>query len=258
MPRFRTTTEVMEALRERNRLLGKGNKRIDEWVEEYLDSCVAEGKEVTLLTQWCVSKELEVRYQAQEGCFMPTKQEQVLFGTAMPWLANLLESHGFRRTWWFTFNRNCLESGRINADLETEYKRLIIGLAEPLVRQGWLLVVDWEDDVLGGRAQPNKEVLASVDTFVAPAAFQLEMDRHIGWEAEAGLIQGEFTRRQDVKHQIACEAEEGRILKHEKPFGDFILVPVERSERYNFFTILAPDFRRRIVAILPTNPWRLG
>src|SRR3990167_2471327 len=120
MPRFRTTTEVMEALRERNRLLGKGNKRIDEWVE------------VTLLTQWCVSKELEVRYQAQEGCFMPTKQEQVLFGTAMPWLANLLESHGFRRTWWFTFNRNCLESGRINADLETEYKRLIIGLAEPL------------------------------------------------------------------------------------------------------------------------------
>ena len=258
MPRFRTTTEVMEALRERNRLLGKGNARINEWVDEYLDSCVAKGKEVTLLTQWCVSKELEVRYQAQGGCFVPTKQEQTLFGTTMPWLANLLEAHGFRLSWWFTFNRNCLGSGRIKGNLEVQYKQLIMRLADPLVKQGWLLVVDWEDDILGVRSWPNQEVLASVDTFVAPAAFQLEMNRHIGWEAEAGLIQGEFARRQDVKHQIACEAEEGRILEHEKPFGDFILVPVERSERYNFFTILAPEFRRRIVAILPTNPWRLG
>jgi len=259
MPRFRTTTEVMEALRERNRLLGKGNARINEWVDEYLDSRVAEGKDVTLLTQWCVSKELEVRYRAQGGCFEPTKQEQTLFGTTMPWLVNLLEAHGFRQSWWLTFNRNCLESGRVDANLEAEYKRLIMGIAELLVRQGWLFVVDWEDDILGVRSYPNREVFAAVDAFVAPAAFQREMDRHISWEAEAGLIQNELARKQDVRYQIACEAEEGRVLlDREGPFGDFILVPVERAERYDFFRILVPEFKRRIVAVLPTNPWRLG
>lgn len=257
MSRFRATTKVMESLRERNRLFGNGNLRINEWVDEYLDSCVIEGKEVTFLTQWCVSKELEVRYQSQGECFVATKQEQDLFGTTMPWLANLFHAQGFKLSWWLTFNRNCLESGRINADLEAEYKQLIMGMAEPLVKQGWLLVVDWEDDILEMRSCPNQEVLAAVDTFVTSAAFQLEMERHISWGAEAGLIQDEFARKQDVKHQIACEAEEGRVLEGEGLLGNFLLVPVERAERYDFFRILAPEFKRRIVAVLPTNPWRI-
>lgn len=256
--RFQATTKVMRELRERNHRIGGNRLRINEWVDEYLDSCMGEGREVTVLTQWCVSKELEVRRKSEGECFAATKQEQNIFGTAMPWLANLFHTHGFRLSWWLTFNRNCLESGRINADLEAEYKQLIMKIAEPLVKQGWLLVVDWEDDILGGRSRPNEEVLASIDTFVASAAFQLELARHVSWEAEAGLIQDELARKLDVRHQIACEAEEGRVLvDRESPFGDFILVPVERAERYDFFTILAQEFKQRIVAILPTNPWRL-
>jgi hypothetical protein len=255
---FKATIKVMRELRGRNRQFGKNSLRINGWVDDYMDFCVSEGKEVMLLTQWCISKELEVRYQKQGGYFTPTKQELRIFGTDMPWMANLFHENGFRISWWLTFNRNCLESGRIDADLEAEYKQMMTGVAEPLIEEGWLLLVDWEDDILGKRAEPNEKVLGSVSNFVRPGAFQLEVERHIDWEVEAGLTQNECAREEDVRHQIACEAEEGFLIDNESLLGNVIVVPVERAERYDFFAVLAPTFKQRIVSVLPTNPWRLA
>ena len=109
------------------------------------------------------------------------------------------------------------------------------------------------------RLGPNEAVLAAVERLVAPKALELEVKRHSAWaQEEAGLKQSDDELRQDVYYQIACEAEEGRLLNgSNSPLGEFILAPLEMPERYDFFTLLCPDFKRRIVAVLNPYPWRM-
>ena len=47
-----------------------------------------------------------------------------------------------------------------------------------------------------------------------------------------------------------------RIVINNSPFRECLLVPLESPERYDFFTLLVPDFKKRIVAILAPYPWR--
>lgn len=249
----------MAFLREQNRTVRPNNLKINEWMDGYLDRCCANGEPVTILTQWCISKDLEARCQDQGGVFVPTKKERRIFDTEIPQVAGIFQANGFRLNWWITFNRSYLNSGRIAPALEAEYKEMITSLAKPLTRSDSLLVADWEEDVLGKRPEPNASILTSVGRFVAPKALELEVKRHSAWaREEAGLQQSDDELRQDVFRQIACEAEEGRLLdRAESPLGEFILIPLEVPERYDFFLLLAPDFRRRIVAVLPSYPWRL-
>lgn len=89
----------------------------------------------------------------------------------------------------------------------------------------------------------------------------MEFQRHSKWAREkAGLRQTQEKLEQDVKCQIAYEVKEGEFLVSEKspfPSGEFILIPLETPERYDFFTIFAKDFKKRIVAVLSCYPWRL-
>src|SRR3989344_3526957 len=74
--RFPATAKVMAFLRERNRLIRPNNLKVNDWVDSYLDRCVVNGAAVTILTQWCISKDLEQRYQKQGGTFIPIKKER--------------------------------------------------------------------------------------------------------------------------------------------------------------------------------------
>lgn len=257
--RFPATVKVMAFLRERNRLVRSNNLKINEWVDNYLDGCMASGEAVTVLTQWCVSKDLEARYQAQGGGFVPTRKERRIFDVEIPKVADAFSANGFKLNWWITFNRSYLNSGRIAPKLESEYKAMVSILAEPLVAKGWLLLADWEDDILRARSQPNVEVLNDPARFVALQALALEVKRHSLWAREdAGLNQSDDELRQDVDIQIACEAEEGRLLgSTNSPFGEFILAPLEVPERYDFFALLSPEFKKRVASVLSPYPWRL-
>lgn len=257
--RFPQTRKIVEFLRRQNRMVRPNNQKISEWVDEYIDRCIVFGEAVTLVSQWCISKDLEERYRQQEEKFIPTKKEKRIFETEMPRIISAFISSGIRVSWWITFNRSYLDSGRIDKGLEDAYKKMIGDLAEPLMKAGILLLVDWEDEVLGQRPQANEEVLGGIERFVTPGAFKLELERHSRWvQEEAGLRQSDEEIRQDVCFQIACEVEEGRLLDGpDSPFGDFILVPLEVPERYDFFAILAKDFKLRIASVLPTYPWRL-
>jgi hypothetical protein len=76
---------------------------------------------------------------------------------------------------------------------------------------------------------------------------------------EAKLNQSEKELEKDVIFQIACEVQEGDFLLNKEspfPFGEFILLPLEVPERYDFFTIFAKDFKQRIVPALSSYPWR--
>lgn len=249
---------VMTALRERGRYLRSNNKRVDVWVDEYVNRCALNGEPITVLTQWCISKDLEMRYRKLDG-FSPTKAEEKLFRQELLLIANLFRDNGFSLNWVITFNRSYLDFGRVEKRIEDAYKQMIMDLATPLVEEGWLVFLDWEDDVLGSRSEPDAEVLARVQDFVSEGALQLEIERHSAWaREEAGLTQSDEELKKDVYYQIACEAREGQLLAGEGALmGELVLVPLEVSERYDFFLLKTPCLKDRVVSVLSTYPWRV-
>lgn len=255
--RLPQTRSLMQWLRERAKIIRSNNLRINEWVDDYVDNCVRNGKEITFLTQLCISKDLEVRYQKQGNAFVPTKQERLLFEKEIPQIMEALQKNGIRFNWWMTYNRSYLNSGRLEPDLENKFKQMISGLAEPFLKQGWLLLADWEDEIICKRPEPNQDVLRDISKFVSSSALSVEVERHSSWaREEAGLDQTDEELKKDVYFQIACEAEEALILS--QMLGEFILVPLEVPERYIFFFTLVPDLQKQIMAVLKPYPWRLN
>ena len=249
--------KLVSALRERSRQIRGNNKKIDEWVDSFLNRSALNGEMVTLLTQWCISKDLEKRCKEQ-GRFFPTRAEQRLFAREIPEVAKLFTENGLAINWIITFNRSYLDSGRISPEIERAYKKMIGKLAETMTSEGWLIILDWEDDVLGIKSEPDKEVLSAIKGFVPEGALNLEIDRHSAWARdEAGLTQSDEELQRDVFYQIACEAGEGSLLLNNSPLGEFLLIPLEVPERYDFFTLKAPKFKERIVPVMKPYPWRV-
>jgi hypothetical protein len=253
------TRKIMEWLRNRKSLIRSKNINISSWVSDYVNRCALQGKPVEILTQFCVSKDLEVRYLEQGDTFAPTKKERLLFERDIPQVVNAFRQNGFTVSWWITFNASYIDSGRIVSDIQQAYIEMIGRLAEPLVQSGCLMLADWEADVLGKRPEPNMTILADIERFVQPNLLQLTIDQHSTWaRKDAGLAQSDEEIYRDACFKIACEAEEGRYLSStESPFSSCILVPLEAPERYDCFTLLAPDLKKRIVAVLPLYPWRV-
>ena len=258
---MKNTVRVMSGLRELNARIRKNNLRINEWVDDYLNWCVLNGEPINILTQWCISKDLEERFNRQGGRFLPTRKERRLFQEEIPRVIKLFTENDVRLNWWITFNRSYLDSGRISGSLEEEYKRMIEVLADSSGATRDILFIDWEEDILRGRSKPNQTVLENVGGFIKQSALEIEIERHSEWaRKQARPQQTDEGLKNDVKFQIACEVNEGEFLSDSKtsPFGgEFILIPLEVAERYDFFIVFAKDFKRRIVAVLSTYPWRL-
>lgn len=146
--RLSQTQKIMQSLR----LLGKGirknNKRIDEWVDSYIDQCILQNKNVELLTQWCLSKDLEVRYQNQGNQFLPTKAERELVEKEIPRILSVFKDNRAEISWWFTFNRSYLDSGRMDKNIENAYTIMITSLFENAGITKNITIADWEDDIL--------------------------------------------------------------------------------------------------------------
>lgn len=255
------TRKVMEFLRARNRIVRLNNLRINEWVDNYLNRCLTDGEPVNILTPWSLSKALEKRFKRQGNNFIPTRKEVRLFREEIPQIIKAFEENGFRLNWWVTLARSYLDSRLIDRKLENRYKKMITGLAKEFSLSGSVLFLDWEDDILGGRSSPDKRILKDFDRYIKRKIFELEFQRWSKWtEEEAELNQSDKELERDVKYQIACEVNEGKFLMgNESPFdsGEFILIPLEVPERFDNFTIFAPDLKKRIVSVLSCYPWRL-
>lgn len=259
--RFRQTQTVMTYLRKRNKIIIPNNLKINEWVDNYLNSCVLKGELVNILTPWCISKAFERRFREQGDKFILTKKERRIIQEEIPEVLSIFLGNGFRVNWWITFNRSYLDSRLISKELEKKYKDMILSLVNNQFLKNNALFLDWEDDVLSKRSGPDKRILDDFENYVSKAKFGIEMQRWISWsEEQTDLKQIQEDLNQDVKYQIACEANEGKILMSDKsPLGssDFLLVPLELPERFDNFTIFAPEFKKRIVSILSLYPWRI-
>jgi len=185
LPQTRT---LMSWLRNRKTIIRSNNINVNEWVDSYVNQCVLQGKSIEMLTQFCISKDLEVRYRDQGDAFVPTKKERLLFEKEIPLVADAFRRNGVAFDWWITFNQSYLDSGRIDPAIQKAYTEMIAALAAPLIQNGWLILADWEIDILGKRPEPNGTVFANVGRFVQPDALQLEIQRHSSWaREEAGL-----------------------------------------------------------------------
>lgn len=256
----RQTTALMKWLRDRAKIIRSNNMKINDWVGEYIDDCVLNGKPVEILTQFCLAKDLEIRYQRQGDQFVPTKAERTVFLEEIPQAIEVFKSNGIALNWTVTLNRSYLDGGRISRQIENEYQAMIGALIEESGVSD-VILFNWEDDILCGRPTASALVQSNIFDFVSRGSFVIDLERHMSWvRNDTDIIQTDKQVEDDLKFKIACEAEEGRyLLSPESPFqnGQFILVPLEVSERYVFFGILAPDFQKRLVPILKPYPWRL-
>jgi hypothetical protein len=256
----RQTTALMKWLRDRAKIIRSNNMKINDWVGEYIDDCVLNGKPVEILTQFCLAKDLEIRYQKQGNQFVPTKAESKVFLEEVPQTIEVFKSNGITVNWTVTLNRSYLDGGRISPQIENEYQAMIGSLIEESGTSD-VILFNWEDDILCSRPTASALVQSNIFDFVSRGSFVIDLERHMSWvRNDTDIIQTDKQVEDDLKFKIACEAEEGRyLLSPESPFqnGQFILVPLEVSERYVFFGILAPDFQKRLVPILKPYPWRL-
>jgi hypothetical protein len=253
---------LMEYLRTQNKMVRVNNKKIEQWVDEYINDCVVNGRPVEILSQWCVAKDLEKRIKAQGGEFSPVLGEVELIERTIPKFVQFFTKQGIKVNWWITLNRSLIDTGRVLPEVERKYQLMLESLIASSPAAENIILLNWEDEILGGRPKPAQEVLQNISKFVSPAAFEIDFVRHAAWvRDDSGLGLSDAEIRKDLEFKIACEAEEGRFLMSpESPFpnGQFLLATLEQAERYVFFTALAPKFPERLLAILKPNPWRLS
>lgn len=256
----KNVVKLMAFLRIRCERIRPGNLKVNQWVDGYLNRCLLGGKAVNILTHWCLSKALEQRFSQQGDKFQLTRKEVELFTEKIPELLKEFFRSSLAVNWWLAFTQPYLDSRLLPLYIEAQYKNLITALCEEQ-NEPSLLLVDWEKDMLGRKPEPSKLVLKNFSGLVSASMFQGELERWLAWNQEqSGLEQAEEELKRDVTEQIAFEAEEGRLLTSaDSPLGtsEFLLIPLEHPERFDNFTILAPDFKVRIVPILPCYPWRL-
>ena len=251
------TSIIMDFLRARNKTVSPNNQKIDEWVDTYINQSILNEKKVDILTQWCLSKDLETRYKAQGDRFVPLQTELNLFQKQIPEIVELFTRNGAQVNWWVTFNGSFLERGRVSDDIANQYMEVI----REICQLENLIFLDWEKDILGKRPEPNEQVLNNCFSFVAKKAFDIDFQNLLTRVRKyPDFKKTEEELRRESIYKIACEAEEGRFLfSPDSPFpcGQFIMIPMEFPERYIFFSALVPEFKKRIVSVVKLYPWRM-
>jgi hypothetical protein len=244
------TRTIMAILRERARLIRKNNLRISEWVDNYLDECILNGKPVEILTQYCLSKDLEVRYETQGKVFIPLPKECEMFKKIIPSIIKTFKENGLAINWYITFNNSFLDRGRVSNDIIDNY----ISMIRELVMNDEIVLLDWEKDILGKRPSPNLEVMTNFEKLVSQKAFNIDMQNLLNRVKQYP----DFSKTEtDLKIEAKFK---GRfIFSKESPFseGNILITPLEFPERLVFFETLVPDFQKRILPILDLYPWRM-
>lgn len=253
----RQTTSIVKELRERAKAVRSNNLKINEWVDSYIEACILNGKPVELLTQYCLSKDLENRYDTQGGVFIPLPAEVEMFSKNIPTIIEMFKSNNVSVNWYVTFNNSFLERGRVSDVIVDQYMRMI----ESLSINNEITFFNWEKDILGKQPEPSRDVLQNFTTLVSKEAFEIDMRNLIARVKQyKNFTKTEDELRNEAMFKIACEAEEGNFIFSENaPFsmGNILITPLEFPERLVFFEILAPEFQKRIVPILKLYPWRM-
>ncbi len=258
--RLPQTAKIMEQLRFLNRGVVRNNKKIDEWVDGYINDCILNGRPVEILLQWCSGLGLVKRKGMQGGQFKALPAEIELIQKEIPRVIKIFTEQGVKASWIITFNRSYIERRRLPDAPFIEYMAMIKELARDTPELGdYVLFFDW-GEACGG-IQPNQEILTQFDRFVTKSAIEYEIRTFLQMlKRYPDALASEDDLRAEAKTRIAFESEEARFLTGlNSPFtdGEFILIPLEKPERYVFFDLLSPNFAKRITSVVKLYPWRM-
>lgn len=258
--RLRETQKIMDALRTLNRTVMPSNKRIDEWVDGYVNDCILNGTPVEILLQWCSGLGLVKRMKIQGGVYVPLPAEIDLIQKQIPRIISIFAEQNVRVSWIITFNRSYIDRRKLPDDSFFPYIAMIKNLANGIKELDEnVLFLDWDE--LGGDIQPNNEILTNFDQFVSTNAIAYEIKTFLQMLKEyPDALTSEDELRKEAERRIAFESEEARyLLGNNSPFknGNFILIPLEKSERYVFFDLLTNEFTKRIASVVRLYPWRM-
>ena len=179
----------------------------------------------------------------------------------IPRIIRIFTKQGVKVSWIITFNRSYIGRRKLSSKPFSDYMNMIKELAsgiEELDKN--VLFYDW--GVMGGnKIGANREVLDRFDNFVSKNALRYEVDKFLQMLKQfPDALSSKEELINEMKQRIAFEAEEAKYLDGPKsPFlgGKFILIPLEKPERYVFFDALAPEFTKRIVTVVRLYPWRI-
>jgi len=248
------TTKLVKKLRQINQSI-EGAIKIDQWVETFLDQKRMSNQPVVLITPWSLSVRFFDRYQ---GSFSPTKKERKLFQKEIPKIGAAFTEFGFQFEFWIAFSRGYLDERLLPNHIETEYVQMIQNLCDEFETP--VILINWEVDVLQHRHEPSKLILENPG-LINQDLFKQELERWKKWIHEERIDISSEKLIKETTYQVACEANEGLFLmENNNPLcdaGQFLFLILGRAERYNFFSTLSPEFRKRIVAVLKPYPWRL-
>lgn len=257
--RLPQTQKIMAELRLLNRGVAQNNKKINEWVDSYINNCILNGRPVEILLQWCSGLGLERRKEQQGREFKALKSELALIKEEIPRIIRIFAEQNVKVSWIITFNRSYIPRRRLSDNTFIAYMAMIKALASgvPELSES-VLFLDWDE--LSLPIQPNQEILTQFEKFVSKNAIDYEIGTFLQMlkqYPDAPASQEEL--KAEAEMRISFESEEARFLTGEQsPFtkGQFILIPLEKPERYVFFDLLSPDFSNRIASVVKLYPWR--
>ncbi len=224
----------------------QGKYRIREYVRDYIIRCVTFCEPLQIITIWCVSKSLESRFARQNGfTALPTEHK-----TLMDFMCihQLLKELGLIVNHFIFLVGSGVSSGQVESNISEQYLNCLNNLAFIL-----------EADVLiEFRPVANSEPLPPMlkvphsDWF---EALERETSRRIKLANHRGVKLTRDQADKEAQLSITVKANEARQLVEE--FGDFILVPVEYVERYQFHNLGYAGFTNRLLPITKPYPWRM-
>jgi hypothetical protein len=218
--------------------------RVKDYVRQYLQQCLVNNSPVQVFTLWCLSRSLEKRMDRMANLIEPNENEKKFFKSAER-ISDLFRECGFEIDWLILLAGSAVQSGQTTSEIKIVYKKMLEGLANPL---GFMVV----EDAL--KITPAEIVLNDFYHFVQPGAEAIELKRRIKLWEKRGFKIDEEAIREELRLSVAVKAAEGKSMVEE--FGDFLLVPVEFAERYDFHNILVPGFTGRLLPIIKPYPWR--
>lgn len=253
---LKTTIEIVKDLRTLNSYL-KGEPKIHQWVEEYVERCLLNAKTLTIISPYSISPRLKVRYKKENG-FYPTQSEIDLLQKEIPKIYDIFIKRNLKVNWWLYFAPSCLKNTRLDTDTENEYIKMLSELKSESFSKNILELVHLENDILEKVQYPNEQLLNNnFKQVIDQNSFDNEVNRRLAKWVE-NISKDSII--EDTKYKIACEAEEGRILMQENPLseaGEFLYMSLNTSDKLKFFSALVPDFEERIVSVLKKYPWRI-
>lgn len=233
--------QVIEQLQKRS--LGK--YRLRPYVSDYLTRCLTFQKGATLITSWCLSKSLEVRLGLQ-GKFTPLPKEYKVLKDLN--LCNeLLSELGLQVSHFIFLVGSGVERGQVTAEVRGQYQDMLQELVDFF---GFDILVDTR-----AVASPDLGILNKPEQLYHIDAYHKEIERRISLAKQRNQ---KITKTQAVDDAILSIAvKAGDAMELTRDFGDFLLIPIQFLERYQFHNLGYPNFTDRLLPITQFYPWRL-